>query len=143
VENGICIRLYSEEAYRQRPLFTPPEVLRTNLSEVILRMMALKLGHPLDFPFIDKPATKAVSDGFDLLSELGAIEAISNKKKKTQFDQYTLTQKGRLMARLPIDPRLSRMIIANAFGGKGNRVHKRNNCPCLGAQRSRSLATTG
>ena len=111
VENGICIRLYSEEDYNHRPLFTPPEVLRTNLAEVLLKMMALKIGDPTDFPFIDRPNQKSVSDGFDLLKELGAIDGISGKQESIEPGQYTLTSQGKLMARLPIDPRLSRMLI--------------------------------
>jgi len=73
IENGVCIRLYSEEDYLSRQLFTPPEILRANLAEVILRMIALKLGAISDFPFIDRPAEKSIRDGFDLLFELNAI----------------------------------------------------------------------
>jgi ATP-dependent helicase HrpA len=106
VENGICIRLYPQEDFEAREMFTPPEILRSNLAEVILRMIALRLGSIETFPFIDRPAPKNIRDGFDLLTELGAIvhspqEAIG----------YALTDRGRLMARLPIDPRLSRMLI--------------------------------
>ena len=73
VENGVCIRLFSEQEFENRPLFTPPEILRANLAEVILRMISLKLGDISDFPFIDRPASKSIQDGFDLLYELGAI----------------------------------------------------------------------
>jgi len=73
VENGVCIRLYSEEDFENRPLFTSPEILRANLAEVILRMISLKLGDISNFPFIDKPALKSIQDGFDLLNELDAI----------------------------------------------------------------------
>ncbi|MBW2706191.1 MAG: DEAD/DEAH box helicase, partial [Deltaproteobacteria bacterium] len=72
VQNGICLRLYSEDDYQARPEFTPPEIIRANLAEVILRMISLKLGDVLDFPFIDRPDLKSIKDGFNLLSELGA-----------------------------------------------------------------------
>jgi len=108
VENGICIRLYSEEDFESRPLYTSPEILRANLAEVILRMISLKLGDISNFPFIDKPAVKSIQDGFDLLYELGAIVLESNQKKKQRF---SLTKKGRLMAKMPVDPRFSRMLI--------------------------------
>jgi ATP-dependent helicase HrpA len=106
VENGICIRLYSKEDYDARPLFTPPEILRSNLAEVILRMIALNLGDISAFPFIDRPAVKSVKDGYEILLELGAIEPeIENKSG------FALTHNGMIMASLPIDPRLSRMLI--------------------------------
>ncbi len=117
VENGICVRLFSEEDFDARPLFTPPEILRSNLAEVILRMIALNLGDISDFPFIDKPASKNIKDGFDLLFEFGAIQ---NSKLETRNlklgtrnskKRFSLTEKGRLMAKMPIDPRLSRMLI--------------------------------
>jgi len=111
IENGICIRLFHEEDYESRPLFTPPEILRANLAEVILRMIALKLGDMDDFPFIDKPAQKSIRDGFDLLLELGAIIHDSDKKQPKSSNRFSLTDQGRLMARIPIDPRLSRMLI--------------------------------
>ena len=110
VENGVCIRLYSEEDFENRPLFTSPEILRANLAEVILRMISLKLGDISDFPFIDKPDLKSIQDGFDLLYELGAIVSESNQKKKGK-QHFSLTEKGRLMAKMPVDPRLSRMLI--------------------------------
>jgi ATP-dependent helicase HrpA len=110
VENGVCIRLYSEEDFENRPLFTSPEILRANLAEVILRMISLKLGDISSFPFIDKPATKSIQDGFDLLYELDAIALVSNQKKEEK-QRFSLTEKGRLMAKIPVDPRLSRMLI--------------------------------
>lgn len=111
VQNGVCVRLYTEEDYLSRPLYTPPEILRSNLAEVILRMIFLKLGDIDRFPFIDRPASKSISDGFDLLKELGAIrEAGSNGKKKRNF-RYVLTPIGRIMAKIPVDPRISRMLI--------------------------------
>ena len=109
VENGVCIRLYTEEDYANRPLFTQPEILRSNLAEVILRMIALKLGNIADFPFIDRPAEKSIQDGFDLLLELGAI--VRQDKNRSGAGGYRLTENGRTMARLPVDPRLSRMLI--------------------------------
>ncbi|OEU67480.1 MAG: ATP-dependent RNA helicase HrpA, partial [Desulfobacterales bacterium PC51MH44] len=111
IENGVCIRLFPEEDYEARPLFTLPEVLRANLAEVILRMIALKLGDISDFPFIDRPAPKSIKDGFDLLYELGAIVPASGKKKSKGKRRFLLTEKGMLMAKMPVDPRLSRMLI--------------------------------
>jgi len=103
VQHGVCIRLYSEEDYASRPPFTLPEIQRANLAEVILRMLFLKLGHPSTFPFLDPPADRSVKDGLDLLMELGAV---------TQGrEQTSLTGKGKLMARMPLDPRISRMMI--------------------------------
>ena len=110
VENGVCIRLYSEEDFDNRPLYTSPEILRANLAGVILRMISLKLGDISSFPFIDKPALKSIQDGFDLLYELDAILLESNQKKKGK-QRFSLSEKGRLMAKMPIDPRLSRMLI--------------------------------
>jgi len=97
---GVCIRLYSEEDYLNRSQFTLPELKRSNLAEVILQMISLKLGNPEDFPFIDPPFKNAIREGYRLLSELGAIDA-----------QMVLTKYGRLMADLPIDPCISRIII--------------------------------
>ena len=102
VEAGVCIRLYSREDYENRPLFTPPEILRSNLAEVILRMLTLRLGSIQDFPFIDAPSPAAVKDGFAVLRELGAVD-----------DHRQLTQRGRIMARLPLDPRLGRPAAAH------------------------------
>jgi ATP-dependent helicase HrpA len=110
VENGICIRLFSEQDFLSRSLFTPPEILRANLAEVILRMIALKLGDIEDFPFIDRPAARSIRDGFDLLSELGAIKPVKKGKKSKEGNVF-LTEKGGLMAKMPLDPRLSRMLI--------------------------------
>ncbi len=109
VENGICIRLYSEEDYHNRELFTPPEILRANLAEVILRMISLKLGDIAAFPFVDPPPVRQIKDGFDLLTELGAIVPNPNRKKDPA--PFTLTPQGRVMARIPLGPRLSRMLI--------------------------------
>ncbi|HTN29555.1 MAG TPA: ATP-dependent RNA helicase HrpA [Pseudomonas sp.] len=100
VEPGICIRLYSEEDFLGRPEFTDPEILRTNLAAVILQMLHLRLGEIADFPFIEPPDGKAVSDGFNLLQELSAVDRESQ-----------LTPLGRQLARIPIDPRLGRMLL--------------------------------
>jgi len=110
VENGICIRLFTEEDYLGRPLYTPPEILRANLAGVILRMLSLGLGDIDAFPFIDPPAPKSVRDGIDILLELGAIEREENEARR-KSDPWWLTERGRIMARLPIDPRIARMII--------------------------------
>ncbi|MCP3954884.1 MAG: ATP-dependent RNA helicase HrpA, partial [Desulfobacterales bacterium] len=112
VENGICYRLYAEEDYTSRPLYTSPEILRANLAEVILRMISLKLGNVETFPFIDPPAERNIKDGIDLLLELGAITSAKPKSRKKNTDRFQLTNTGRMMARLPIDPRLSRMLVA-------------------------------
>ncbi|MBW2193050.1 MAG: ATP-dependent RNA helicase HrpA [Deltaproteobacteria bacterium] len=117
VENGVCIRLFSEEDFLSRSLFTPPEILRANLAEVILRMIALNLGDMSDFPFIDRPDSKSVRDGFDSLVELGAIALPPRPKKSEDKQRYGLTRTGKLMARMPIDPRLSRMLIEGRSQG--------------------------
>ncbi len=122
VENGICIRLYSEQDFLSRTFFTPPEILRANLAEVILRMIALKLGNIEDFPFIDRPAARSVRDGFDLLLELGAIKPVKRSKKSKKGNVFLLTEKGRLMAQMPVDPRLSRMLIEAKHEGCLNEV---------------------
>ena len=106
VEPGICIRLYSEEDFLGRPEFTDPEILRTNLAAVILQMLHLRLGDIQDFPFIEPPDGKAISDGFNLLQELSAV----NRENQ-------LTPMGRQLARLPIDPRLGRMLLEAAQQG--------------------------
>ncbi len=112
VEDGVCIRLYAEDDYDARPRFTPPEILRANLADVILRMIALNLGDPAAFPFIDPPATRRIRDGIDLLLELGALEKRPPKKDGSWPKyEYRLTPQGRLMAQIPVDPRLSRMMI--------------------------------
>jgi ATP-dependent helicase HrpA len=103
VAHGVCIRLYSEKEFAMRPAFTPPEILRSNLSEVILRMIDLKLGHPAEFPFVDRPKSKHIKDGYDTLLELGAV---IRKDRK-----YLLTDKGKIMARMPLDPRISRILL--------------------------------
>ncbi len=111
VENGICIRLFDEDDFHARPFFTSPEILRSNLAEVILRMISLNLGDVSTFPFIDAPAPKSIKDGFDTLIELGAIKEKKAENRRTEKTKYTLTKIGRIMARLPIDPKLSRILI--------------------------------
>ncbi len=107
VENGICIRLFSEEDYESRPLFTLPEIRRANLADVILRMISLNLDEISEFPFIDRPSENGIKDGYNLLRELDALTV--KKSKKSQ--QYDLSGNGRMMARIPLDPRFSAMLI--------------------------------
>ncbi|MFG1933376.1 ATP-dependent RNA helicase HrpA [Mycobacterium sp. NPDC048908] len=106
VAPGVCIRLYSEEDFRSRPRFTDPEILRTNLAAVILQMAALQLGQIEQFGFLDPPDKRSIRDGVLLLQELGA------------FDRHdAITDVGRRLARLPVDPRIGRMIVqADAEG---------------------------
>ncbi|MDR5896866.1 ATP-dependent RNA helicase HrpA [Larsenimonas suaedae] len=101
IAEGVCIRLYSEDDFLARPEFTEPEIQRTNLASVILSMLSLKLGDIDKFPFVDPPGSRFISDGFRLLFELGAVDHAQH-----------LTQKGRQLAKLPIDPRLAAMILA-------------------------------
>jgi len=103
---GICIRLYSEEDFLQRPEYTDPEILRTNLAAVILQMSSLRLGDIRQFPFVQKPDERFVKDGLNLLEELHAI------KPGRKNEQPKLTDTGRQLSRLPLDPRLARMVIA-------------------------------
>ncbi|BAW80683.1 ATP-dependent helicase HrpA [Candidatus Nitrosoglobus terrae] len=101
IAKGVCIRLYDEEDFLNRPIFTDPEVLRTSLASVILQMKTLKLGMPQNFPFIDPPPIKMINDGLRLLEEIGALDKTQN-----------LTSIGQQLAQLPIDPRIARMVIA-------------------------------
>jgi ATP-dependent helicase HrpA len=105
VAEGICIRMYSEADFEQRPEFTDPEILRTNLASVILQMSALGLGDVAAFPFVDPPDRRSVRDGVDLLHELGALDPTREDPRKR------LTPLGRRLAQLPIDPRLGRMVL--------------------------------
>ena len=100
VANGICIRLYDQKDFESRPRFTDPEILRSSLAGVILRMKSLHLGVVDDFPFIDPPSRRAIADGYQLLNELGAVD-----------DDNELTPMGQELARLPLDPRVGRMIL--------------------------------
>jgi ATP-dependent helicase HrpA len=114
VSSGICIRLYSEDDYLNRPEFTDPEILRTNLATVILQMLALDLGEIEDFPFVEAPDNRNINDGVKLLEELAAIDNSANKQKqpKNQQKQNTrLTKSGRLLSKFPIDPRLAKMVL--------------------------------
>ncbi|EMK3323387.1 ATP-dependent RNA helicase HrpA [Vibrio vulnificus] len=105
VQEGICIRLYSEDDFNSRPEFTDPEILRTNLASVILQMTALGLGDIEAFPFVEAPDKRNILDGVRLLEELGAINSNAKDPKKR------LTAVGKQLARLPIDPRLARMVL--------------------------------
>ncbi|MDQ7970442.1 MAG: ATP-dependent RNA helicase HrpA [Oxalicibacterium faecigallinarum] len=101
VAAGVCIRLYDEQDYLLRPKFTEPEILRSSLASVILRMKSLHLTDVESFPFIEPPLGRAIADGYQLLQELGAVD-----------DDNKLTKLGRELARLPLDPRVGRMILA-------------------------------
>ena len=100
VANGICIRLYDEKDFSARPRFTDPEILRSSLAGVILRMKSLHLGQVDDFPFIEAPSKRAITDGYQLLAELGAVDEANE-----------LTPIGQELSRLPLDPRVGRMIL--------------------------------
>ncbi|GIK25523.1 MAG: ATP-dependent helicase [Betaproteobacteria bacterium] len=105
VMSGVCIRLYGEDDFAKRPAHTEPELLRSSLAGVILRMKSLHLGEVEAFPFLDKPLPRMVTDGYQLLEELGAVDA-----------ERELTQSGRELAKLPLDPRIGRMILAARDG---------------------------
>lgn len=105
VAAGICIRLYDEDDFAEREAFTPPEILRTNLASVILQMHFLKLGEVANFPFIEPPDSRLIRDGEKLLEQLGALSLDGR-----------LTPAGRVMARLPVDPRIGRMLVAAEAG---------------------------
>lgn len=136
VAPGICIRLYSEENFGERPDFTEPEILRTNLASVILQMANIGLGNLTRFPFLEAPDHRAIRDGEQLLDELGAIQArpgrsgsdskddgrssgaqksdsqkSDNQRRSVEGNDVRLTKVGRRLARLPVDPRLARMVI--------------------------------
>ncbi len=106
VSDGICVRLYDEEDFNNRPEFTDPEIIRSNLASVILRMADLRLGDVNDFPFIEAPSARLIADGYDLLAELGGV----NRDR-------TITEVGKQLARLPLDPRVARMILAGKQNG--------------------------
>ena len=112
VAEGVAIRLFSQADYNSRPRFTEPEILRTSLASVILQMASLGLGAVEDFPFLDAPDRRAVRDGVALLVEIGALAQGSGTEDETPASsQYRLTGIGRDLARLPIDPRLGRMLL--------------------------------
>lgn len=106
VREGICVRLYDEQSFAARPAFTDPEMKRTGLAGVILRMKDLGLGDVEEFPFLDPPNERSISEGYRVLQELGALD-----------DERQLTPTGRKLARFPVDPRISRMILAGAEHG--------------------------
>ena len=108
---GVAIRLYSEEDFTSRPEFTEPEILRTNLATVILQMAQAGLGEIESFPFVEAPVASQISDGLRVLQELGAI------KPRRRHERVRLTRTGRLLARMPVDPRLGRMLIEGARRG--------------------------
>ncbi len=108
---GICVRLYGEEDFESRPDFTTPEIRRTNLASVILQTLALKLGDINEFPFMEPPHKEAVSDGYKTLFEIGAID-----------DRRQLTELGRKLSRIPVDPRIGRMLFAGHESGCLNEV---------------------
>ncbi|MDN3576153.1 ATP-dependent RNA helicase HrpA [Chitinimonas viridis] len=101
VAAGVCVRLYAEKDFNARPAFTDPEILRSSLAAVILRMQALRLGKVEDFPFLEAPSGRLIADGYALLHELGAVD-----------EQGVLTRLGHELARLPIDPKIGRMLLA-------------------------------
>ena len=111
---GVCIRLYDELDFNARAPFTDPEVLRSSLASVILRMKALKLDDIEQFPFVEAPPGRAVADGYHLLQELGAIEqsAADDGAGAASGASFTLTRSGQELAKLPVDPRIGRMILA-------------------------------
>ncbi|WFE64941.1 ATP-dependent RNA helicase HrpA [Micromonospora sp. WMMD714] len=114
--DGICIRLYDEQDFASRPEFTDPEILRTNLASVILQMTAIGLGDLAAFPFIDPPDRRNVTDGVNLLHELGALDPTETDPAKR------LTPLGRRLAQLPVDPRLARMVIEGERNGCATEV---------------------
>lgn len=106
VANGVCIRLYSEQDFSSRPDFTDPEILRSSLASVILRMKSLKLAAVEEFPFLQRPMGRAIADGYQLLGELNALD-----------EEGHLTKVGRALARVPVDPRIGRMMVEAEFLG--------------------------
>jgi ATP-dependent helicase HrpA len=116
--DGVCVRLYSEADFESRPEFTDPEILRTNLASVILQMAALDLGDMADFPFVEPPESRNIADGVRLLEELGAFSpGHAPGRGKTR-----LTDVGRKLSRLPVDPRLGRMILEAGRNGCAREV---------------------
>ncbi|WP_018220310.1 ATP-dependent RNA helicase HrpA [Salinispora pacifica] len=114
--DGICIRLYDEPDFQSRPEFTDPEILRTNLASVILQMTAIGLGDIAAFPFIDPPDRRTITDGVNLLHELGALNPAETNPAKR------LTPLGRRLAQLPVDPRLARMVLEGERNGTATEV---------------------
>lgn len=128
VADGIAIRLYSADNFASRPDFTEPEILRTSLASVILQMSALGLGDVASFPFVDAPDSRAIRDGINQLVEIGALRPLDSSKNSdfsalAQGNQgLELTRIGRDLARLPIDPRLGRMLIAGHESGCASEI---------------------
>ena len=128
VADGIAIRLYSADNFASRPDFTEPEILRTSLASVILQMSALGLGDVASFPFVDAPDSRAIRDGINQLIEIGALRPLDASKNSdssalAQGNQgLELTRIGRDLARLPIDPRLGRMLIAGHESGCASEI---------------------
>ncbi len=106
VQDGVCVRLYSEDDFKARPLYTEPEILRSSLAAVILRAASLELGPVDSFPFVEAPTPRAIADGYQMLQELGAVDG-----------QRALTALGRELARLPLDPRIGRILWAARDAG--------------------------
>ncbi|MGH8673547.1 MAG: ATP-dependent RNA helicase HrpA, partial [Burkholderiales bacterium] len=106
VADGVCFRLYAEDDFARRPAFTDPELLRSSLAAVILRALSLNLGKVEEFPFLDAPTPRAIADGYALLAELGAVD-----------ESNALTSLGGELARLPLDPRIGRMLVAARDAG--------------------------
>jgi ATP-dependent helicase HrpA len=104
VEDGICVRLYSEEDYLARPEYTLPEIRRTNLAEVILRLLDIGISDIENFPFVDSPDSQGIRDGLRTLKEIGALKSARSEGRR-------LTKDGRLMAKLPLDPRLAKVLL--------------------------------
>lgn len=100
LSDGVCIRLYSEEDFKSRPEFTDPEIVRTNLAAVILKMLQMKIGDIRDFPFVDRPDNRLISDGFQLLVELKAVD-----------EKGRMTDIGQALSKLPVDPRIGKMLV--------------------------------
>jgi len=112
VENGICIRMYSEEDYKARPRFTLPEIRRTNLAEVVLSLLDIGISDIESFPFVDPPDSAGIRDALRTLKEIGALEEDKgNKKRNSSHTSRKLSQDGRIMARLPLDPRLAKVLL--------------------------------
>ena len=112
VAPGVCIRLYSEGDFLSRPEFTEPEILRTNLASVILQMADAGLGAIAEFPFVEAPDSSQIVDGLRLLDELGALQTSGTHASRTQHDSPKLTKVGRQLSKVPLDPRLGRMLVA-------------------------------
>ena len=129
VGSGVCIRLYSEEDFKSRSVYTDPEIVRTNLASVILQMAALKLGKVEDFPFLEPPDSRLIRDGYETLIELGAVTETGE-----------LTELGRDLARLPIDPRIVNL---DPFRADGRDHESTASASFLQAPRSRHVVRIG